>query len=276
MGLLVLADVSLWFFIFVGAPVDHVRYYFLNIGQGDSQLIIFPNNIKLLIDAGPDASVVRELGKVLPPEDRYIDLLLMTHPQLDHFGGFVDVLKNYQVGAFLGNGRRATIPTYGELMKIIRGENVPYITMAEGDKIHIGADEVDVLSPNPKDLASAELNDGCLITMVRAESHNAFYTCDAGSNIESELVQKYNLALAADILKVGHHGSRFSSSAEFLAAVHPKLAVIEVGAHNRYGHPTREALSRLVAAGTKIFRTDQDGTMLAEFADNSLRVTRVR
>ncbi len=271
--ILAAADAALWFFVLSDAALRTPQFYFLNIGQGDSELILLPRagggSVKLLIDGGPDAKVVEELGKVLPVGDRTIDLVLMTHPQLDHFGGFIEVLKQYRVGAFLGNGRVGPIAAYRELMGIIRERNIPYITLARGSSITYGNMVIDVLSPNSKDLVSAELNDGCLVLRVQTADTRALFTCDAGANIESELVASDDIQ--ADILKVGHHGSRFSSSASFLAAVNPKVAVIEVG-KNTYGHPTKDALSRLFDSGTKVFRTDQNGTLRVAVTDGALRI----
>lgn len=269
LGLLILLDVFLWHSVLFSASGTATRYYFLDVGQGDSELIIFSSGAKLLIDGGPDNKVVSQLGKILSATDRYIDLLLMTHPQLDHFAGFNDVVKDYGVGAILGTGRAAMISAYKDFMGTVHTRNIPYIVLGAGDAIKFGDARLDVLSPNKKDAESPEMNDGCLVTMVTDGPHRALYTCDAGANIEEALVRAYNLS--ADILKVGHHGSRFSSSADFLSAVKPKIAIIEVG-KNSYGHPTKDALSRLADAGARIFRTDLGGNILITFADNALKV----
>lgn len=272
LGLLLALDIFLWRLI-IFYNIDAPRYYFLDVGQGDSELIISSDDaghpIKLLIDGGPDGKAITQLGKILGPSDRYIDLVLMTHPQLDHFAGFIDVLKNYKVGAFLANGRAGTGLAYKQLLEIIKEKNIPYITLKEGDKIKYGDALVEVLSPNKKDLLSVELNDTCLVTLITIGSHRALYTCDAGFNIEDELVVKYNLY--ADILKVGHHGSRFSSGVNFLSAINPKIAVIEVG-KNTYGHPTPTALSNLFNVGAKIYRTDFSGNIMAQFENAGLKV----
>ncbi|MDO8585357.1 MAG: hypothetical protein Q7R85_04575 [bacterium] len=272
--LLAAADASLWFFVIAGnETIRATQYYFLNVGQGDSELILFPRvgggTVKLLIDGGPDAKLSDELGKVLPANDRVIDLVLMTHPQLDHFGGFIDVLKNYRVGAFLGTGRVGTSGAYGELMRVIRDRNIPYVTLAKGSRIMYGDTVIDVLSPNKRNLISKELNDGCLVLRVESYGVRALLTCDAGEHIERELVASDDVR--ADILKVGHHGSRFSSSANFLAAVNPKVAMIEVG-KNSYGHPTPAALNRLANVGAQIFRTDKNGRVKIVSDGGMLRV----
>ena len=272
LGFLLILDIFLWRSI-IFYKIEAPQYYFLDVGQGDSQLVIFSDNsghpIKLLIDGGPDKKVVAQLGKILGSSDRYIDLVLMTHPQLDHFAGFIDVLKNYKVGAFLANGRAGTISAYKQLVEIIKEKNIPYIVLKQGDKIRYGDAIVEVLSPNKKALTSKELNDTCLVTLITIGGYRSLYTCDAGANIEAELLSKYNLA--SDILKVGHHGSRFSSSDRFLSAVKPLVAVIEVG-KNSYGHPTPIALANLQEVGAKIYRTDLSGNILLQFENKSLKV----
>lgn len=275
MALLTLAaiDGALWFFILSGETVKTAQFYFLNVGQGDSELVLLPKanggSVKLLIDGGPDAKLSDELAKVLPVGDRRIDLVLMTHPQLDHFGGFIDVLRQYDVGAFLGTGRAATTKAYGELMRVIRDRQIPYITLARGSRIVYRDVSIDVLSPNKRNLLSKELNDGCLVLRIQTPEARALFTCDAGENVERELAATDDVR--ADILKAGHHGSRFSSSAAFLRAVQPKVAVIEVG-KNSYGHPTKDALARLASVGATIFRTDKNGTVRMMVEGGALRV----
>ncbi|TSC88854.1 MAG: metallo beta-lactamase family protein [Parcubacteria group bacterium Gr01-1014_3] len=271
---LLLLDGIVWYQIIQASTItrDSARIYFLDVGQGDSQLIIFPGGPKLLIDAGnPDGKVLTALAKVLPPQDRYIDMLLMTHPQLDHFGGFIDVLKNYEVGAFIGNGRKGTAGAYQTLINELQNRGVPYIQLAEEDRIIHEDTALGILSPNSGDLLSSELNDTSLVTMLRDKNFKILFTADIGFNVENELMKRYDLS--ADILKVGHHGSRFSSGAEFLAAVKPKAAIIEVG-KNTYGHPTPAALARLKSAGAQIFTTLEKGTMGSSWSGGVLKLVR--
>lgn len=262
-------DGYLWFLIFSAPSAVTSTYYFLDIGQGDSTLLIFPGNVKLLVDGGPDAKVVDRLAEILPPHDRYLDLMLMTHPQQDHMGGFPEILKSYKVGAFLGTRRAAEIASYKELMRELTARNVPYIGLSSGDHIKYKNILINVLSPDEKLLISKELNDTSLVLMVQDGGVKTLLTGDAGSNIESLLLSRYDLD--ADILKVGHHGSRFSSSAAFLAEVTPKISVIEVG-KNSYGHPTPSALARLSETSSLIYRTDQDGTVALSLVGGKIKI----
>ena len=125
------------------------------------------------------------MSEILPSHDRYIDLMLMTHPQQDHMGGFPEVLKSYKVGAFLGTGRTAPIGSYAELMGGLAKRGVPYIGLEEGDRIRYGDIIIDVLSPNKSLMASDELNDTVLVLLAHDQGVRSLFMADAGSNVES-------------------------------------------------------------------------------------------
>lgn len=261
----VAADVLVWHQIILAGPPARSELHFLNVGQGDSELVVFPGNVKVLTDAGPDRSVLGELQKILPAEDRYIDLAVISHPQLDHFNGFNDVLDRYQIGAVITNGRDDA-PTVGEwpvLLEKIKKGGVPLIIAGEGDSIRYRDNAIRILSPGRAFIESAELNDTGIVELVTTNFFTALLTADIGASVENSLVERFGTGrLRADVLKVAHHGSKYSSSDAFLKAVLPHVAVIEVGAKNRYGHPSLPALERLVNDTTaRIFRTDQDGTI---------------
>lgn len=262
-------DIILWLFIVFG-PGLIPGLYFFNIGQGDSELIIFPGGITMLIDGGPNSSVLKNLSALLPVQDRYLDLVVMSHPQLDHFGGLIDVLKQYEVGAFIGSGRAGTTASFNALSEVIQDKQISYVQLKEGDLIRMGEAVVTVLAPSPLEWESKELNDTALVFLIQTPEYRALYTGDIGANVEARLVRDYNLK--ANVLKVGHHGSRFSSSDLFLAEVLPDIAVIEVG-KNSYGHPTPAALGRLSKWAQAIFRTDQNGLVKIETKNNILNVS---
>lgn len=271
-AVIILTAANIFVWQTIAAEIEHknLGLYFLDVGQGDSELIDLPGGVQMVIDGGPDAKVLNSLGKVLLPTDRYIDLLVVTHPQLDHFGGLIDVLKNYKVGAVLDNGRKGTIAAYGEFEKALAENGARHVVLKEGDRIIYNESVFDVLSPDKASLASKELNDTCLVLMLRSGNLRALYTGDIGANIEDELIRKYDLS--AQILKVGHHGSKFSSDSAFLKEVDPVVSVIEVGAKNTYGHPTKQALGRLANIGSQVFRTDQSGNVKIEFDGRSLKI----
>lgn len=272
-------DVFLWQQIFsagffaqlgigaAGVPVAHD--YFLDVGQGDSELVIFPGNIKVMTDTGPDDSVLASLGRVMPPEDTYIDLAIISHPQLDHFNGYNFILDHYRIGAFIYNGRDDDpgVKQWPELKAKIAAKGIPLITLAGGDKIWIGAgtrdagDEIDMLSPNLAFDQSAELNDTGFVELVKTPKFHTLLTADIGFNVEDWLVANH-YDIRADVLKVPHHGSKYSSGDTFLRAVAPRVAVIEVGAKNTYGHPGSSTLARLASdTDAMVLRTDKNGTI---------------
>jgi len=236
----------------------NTEVYFLDVGQGDSELVVLPNGIKILIDGGPNNKVIEELSSVLRPTDRYIDLVVLSHAQTDHFTGLIDVLRRYQVGAFIYNGRSGTAPSWPELAEIIKQNKVSVEILMAGDKINYLNNHFDILMPDKNFISSADLNETVLMSLLQSQNTKILFTGDADTKTEDYLLQRFNLDI--DVLKVAHHGSRFSSSEEFLKSTSPKLAIIEVG-KNSYGHPTADALNRLALIGAQIFRTDTDGTI---------------
>lgn len=256
----------------IGASLGGGRFaaYFLNVGQGDTSLLIFPSGVKMLIDGGPpNGRVLAELAKTLPSTDRYLDLVVMSHPQSDHFGGLIEVVKRYRVGAFLAPAREGEGSAFAELRFALAERGVRTVTLGRGDAIANTETRVDILSPTHAFLTGKETNDAALAMVVRNEEMSLLMAGDAGEKVEASLIPY--LTAPVHILKVSHHGSKFSSGAAFLKAARPALAVIEVG-KNSYGHPTPEALARLAAAGAHVFRTDEDGTMKIWRTGNELNI----
>lgn len=262
-------DFFVWQSVFVRKQNENLELYFLDIGQGDSELAILPGGIKVLIDGGPNNKILSELSSILKPTDKYIDLVVMSHPQYDHFAGLIDVLKRYQVGAFIYNGRRGEIAAFNDLEKILKNKNISVVVLGEGGKIKYQEIIFNILSPSKEFLSSKELNDTTLVMELISDNFKALFTGDIGFNIENYLVEKYNINI--DVLKVGHHGSKYSSGDEFLKESNPKISVIEVG-KNTYGHPTKNALNRLINIGSQIFRTDQDGAVKLVISDKEINI----
>lgn len=267
---LIAADGAAWFQVFAAAPPRDASISFLDVGQGDSALLEFAGGVTIMTDAGPDSSVVKSLERALPQGRRYVDIAIITHPELDHFNGFNYIIENYRIGAFVVNGRdHPGSKQWAELLKKIAAQNIPLVTLGAGDGIRYGASRIDILSPNAQLAGSNELNDTGLVQKIRTPEFTALLTADTGMNIEEHLRTRYDLS--ADILKVGHHGSKYSSGLSFLRAVSPALAVVSVGGRNNYGHPTPETLARLAAAGIAVFRTDQHSTVTVRRAGGELK-----
>lgn len=256
---LLAANIFIWqAILFVEKASNELAFYFFSVGQGDSQLISLPGNVQILIDGGPGPRVLKELSKALPEYDRYIDLVVETHPDFDHFAGLIDVLKSYKVGAVIKTGRRGIAQSYKDLERIISEKEIMVINLFAGDRIRYQDYWLSALSPSAKDINAKNVNNAGLVLVFGGSSPTALFTADIDAEKERQLIKKYDLA--ADILKVSHHGSKYSSVREFLNKVKPRLAVIGVG-KNSYGHPTKDVLERLANIGSTVLRTDFHGTV---------------
>jgi competence protein ComEC len=263
---LLVFDLVLFGYIFFGVSAEP-GVYFLDVGQGDSELIILPGGVEILIDGGSsNGRALAELTKILPFTDRYIDLVVMTHPQLDHFGGLISIINRYEVGAFLWNGVKGQPLALRDLEEVINKNRVRNIVLKAGDKIKYQNSVIDVLSPGQEKFK--DINENSLVFNLIYKDTNFLFTGDIGKRVEELIKDKVG---KIDILKVAHHGSKYSSSAEFLNIIQPKVAVIEVG-ENSYGHPTEETLEKLEQIGASIFRTDEHGTIKVIPKDNTVEV----
>ncbi len=269
---LVALDVLLWMQL-LGTSHRDLEVYFFPVGQGDSELVMLPGGARVLIDGGPpNGRLLAELATVLPPFDRTIDLVVLSNPETDHFGGLMEVLRRYRVGALVMSGRRDDTSSYAAFEQVVVESKVPVVALGRGDRIRIGESMVTVLSPTPELFAGKAVNDASLVLELESRGARLLFTGDIGPKAERVVAESVPFA---DILKVAHHGSKFSSTASFLSAVRPKLAVIGVG-RNAYGHPTPETLGRLTEGGAHVFRTDRDGTVRLVVDGGVIRVYRRR
>jgi len=235
---------------------------FLDVGQGDSAVVLFRDKV-ILIDAGePDQGdrIVADLKRLGVTR---IDLLVATHPHSDHIGGMQKVLAAFPVGRVLDSGLSSTSDVYEQFLKTVEKKGIAYSVAEQGQAIDIDPSlGILVLSP-PKERIGDDLNTNSIVLRISYGTVNFLFTGDATTEAE-EIMEKNGEPLGAQILKIGHHGSSGSSSAPFLSRVNPEVAVISVGKDNDYGHPHRETLERLAAAGPLVYRTDRDGTILVE------------
>ena len=266
---LLILDCMLWFWVIADVRGAHaMSLSFLNVGQGDAELITFPGGRTMLIDGGPaDGSILSALAPLLPPTHRTIDVVALTHAQADHLTGLIDVVKHYRVDAFVWTGRAGSGAAYNALMKALKDNHVKMLTLREGDAIRSGAGVEQVLSPNAQLAQSKDLNDSSLVLKISFASTTALFTGDVAKGAERQLAQEFPAHV--DILKVPHHGSRTALIDEFVRTLSPVLSVIEVG-KNSYGHPTSEALASLASVGSRVFRTDKDGTVTMRITNDGL------
>ncbi|MDO8668520.1 MAG: ComEC/Rec2 family competence protein [bacterium] len=253
------------FWLTYNAP-KNLEVDFLDVGQGDAILIKTPGGQNVLIDGGPDKSVVKRLGENLPWYDKRIDLMILTHPHDDHVTGLIEVLKRYEVRRILYTGATHNAPNYLTWLKTVRDKKVPLTIIDKEQAIDLGQNvKLEVLYPNQSLLNKtlSDLNDSSIVIKLVHGQSKFLLTGDAGLAVEKFLLAN-NSDLDVDVLKVGHHGSEYSTSQEFLDKVKPQLAVISVGKDNDYGHPNLRIIKRLERAGSRILRTDEAGTIRIE------------
>ncbi len=280
-GALAFLCAGVWSVVYAQMPPASgvLTFVVLDVGQGDSLYIEGPTGIQILMDAGPhDGAVIRELPGVMPLSDRTLDAVIETHPDADHLGGFVDVLHRYEVGAFVTPAIDKHNATIDALTAEVEGKNIPRIVARRGMQLDLGGGaRLDILYPD-KDVTGFgnKTNDGCIFSRLVYGKTSVLLACDAPFSTEDHLMQIGSSALQSDILKVGHHGSQYSTSDTFVAAVDPRVAVISVGGKNTYGHPTKRVLDTLAAHRVETLRTDKKGTIRcvsdgAEFSCNTER-----
>ncbi len=260
LAVLFCANILAWLAVFDLNQPRQLAVSFFDVGQGDAAFVETPGHAQILIDGGPDASVLAKLAKEMPFWDRTIDLVILSHPAKAHISGLVEVLKRYKVENILWSGVVRDTAEYRAWAEGIKKEGAKVMIAQFGEKIKIGEAEIDVLNPS-ENMEGEELkdsNDSSIVAKLIFGERSFLFTGDISGKIEESLAG--NLPqIDSDILKVSHHGSKYSSFDEFINKVSPQIAIIEVGKDNNYGHPTPEVLDRLLKYGINILRTDQNG-----------------
>jgi competence protein ComEC len=238
-------------------------FVMLDVGQGDGLFIESPTGTQIMFDAGPPRSVLGPLARVMSPFDKSIDALVITNPDSDHIGGFLDILKNYKVGCVLESGTLTDSKTYQSLREEMKKQNIPDILVKRGMKLDIGGGVIiDILFPD-RDVSAWATNDGSVVARLSYGQTSIMLAGDAAAKTEKIILEENtSSSLASTILKVGHHGSRTSSSLSFVQAISPVYALISDGKDNNFGHPHQETLDTLAQIGAKIFRTDLLGSIV--------------
>ncbi len=244
-------------------PAKNLEVDFLDVGQGDAELIKTPAGQNILIDGGPDSSVIRRLGENLAWWDKKIDLMILTHPHDDHVTGLIDVLKRYRVKQILYTGVVHNAPNYLSWLEQVRDRKIKMVIIDRPQTISLANNcQLQIIYPLNSflDRTMNNLNNSSIVMKLVYGQSSFLFLGDMEKEVEQELLTD-KIDLAAEVLKVAHHGSDTSSSQDFLEAVKPEFSVIEVGKDNDFGHPSLRVIKRLERVGAKVMRTDRDGTV---------------
>lgn len=272
-------------------PDGKIHIVFCDVGQGDAIYIRFPNNADMLIDGGPNNQVLTCLGKYMPFYDRTIDVVALTHPQKDHLQGLIAVLDRYHVRNFLMPPISNSTEGYKQLVANITKNNIPVRFPAREDRLRFKDATMTVYWPDQAfeeshlektadathllDLPTvANPNDYSLFFLLQWGEEDVLFTGDGDERVDKELARRgliETFPSQIDLLKVPHHGSKTAMTTEFLDQIKPQASVVQVG-KNSFGHPNQNLLDALRTYG-RVYRTDQDGVVVAVIDKDHLTIT---
>jgi len=264
-SLLILIFAAAYYFIgdyifpgeYVEPAAGEIIVSFLDVGQGDSILIRTVDHA-VLIDGGEHRARNVVLDYLRNAGITRLDYVIATHPHSDHIGGLVTVLGRVDVGRVVMPDIMHNTVTFESFLEAIENNNIPVKFPVAGDRVQVGLIDLTVISPTAD--FSGSLNDASIVLRLNHGRTSFLFTGDAESAAELNMVNS-GMVISSDVLNVGHHGSRTSTTQVFLDAVDPAVAVISLAANNRYGHPHREVMERLQYRGIQILRTDESGTI---------------
>jgi beta-lactamase superfamily II metal-dependent hydrolase len=259
-------------------PGGALTVAFLDVGQGDATLIRSPNGQIMLIDGGRSVSLASQV--IIPQLTAWgaqqVDVLVVTHPDADHISGLVGVLEQYPVKIVALTGQVHPTQIYERLLTDVRNLGLKAIRTRTGTIIPFDeAVKLEVLSPDDQFVNSDDTNDASIVIKLSYGQTSFLFTGDAEFPANQAMLRR-GADVRANVLKLGHHGSRTSTDESWLRAVQPQLGIISVGADNSYGHPHREVLDALNRLGIQYIRTDEHGTITVVSDGAQLKVTSTR
>ena len=245
----------------LGARSPYLQVHYLDVGQGDAALIETPSGVQVLVDGGANATVLRRLGEEMSFFDRSIDVVVGTHPDKDHIGGLIDVLKRYSIATIFTTENKGDSGTSDLYNKLKTAEDAEVINVRRGQTVTLDAStSMRMLFPD-SDPTNMESNTSSIVFQLVYGSTTFMFTGDSPKGIEEYLVLVEGEHLKSDVLKAGHHGSRTSTSELYLDEVQPQFAIISAGKDNSYGHPHVEVTDLFFNKGVQILETAKEGTI---------------
>lgn len=263
---LFLSAFFIWYKIYTESnQTNYLTVAFLDVGQGDAIYIEAPNGKQMLVDGGPDGKILQKLAEVMPFGDRSIDVVLATHADMDHIGGLSFVLDNYHISNIIENGATSQTKIYEDLEQEVSKNKIKKIIAQRGMRIILDKEKniyFDILFPD-RSISEMESNDGSIVGKLVYGEESFMLTGDATIYTENLISWNENSEkLHSKILKLGHHGSKTSSSILWLEDVDPDFAIISAGKNNRYGHPSQEVLDRLDNLNIPYLETSKEGNII--------------
>ena len=236
---------------------------FLDVGQGDAIYIEAPNGNQMLIDGGPPSgAVLRALGEVMPFWDRSLDVVLATHPDQDHVGGLPAAISRMHISSVVTTENTSATGAYSAFEKAISEKQPIHILARTGERIILDNGIVlEILFPD-RNTEGWETNTASIVARLAYGDKSFIFTGDSPQSVEQYIVGKNGGSIKSTVLKLGHHGSRTSSSKVFLSAVNPEYAVISAGKDNKYGHPHKEVIDLLTKLKISTFSTSEERTVI--------------
>lgn len=261
--ILILIVFGVWISVFQ-TQTSNLQIIACDVGQGDSILIQYKTD-QILIDGGPNRDVLDCLGRHMPYWDREIELVILTHPEKDHYGGLIEVFKRYQVQTFLTND--LSKPKFSSegvtvLRNSIGGSGARVVNPTAGTKVRLGLIYLDILHPT-ENFEDRNTNNYSIVTLLTYNNFKAIFTGDIETAISDRLSAVSEIQ-DVNYIKIPHHGSKNGITEKLLRVTMPDTAVISVGVKNPYGHPHKEVLDLLNKYSKKILRTDEMGDVVVE------------
>ena len=254
------ANIFAWSVVYDLNQVQAFQIIFFDVGQGDSIFIQTPYGYQILIDGGPTNIILEKLGGVMNFWDKSIDIVILTHPDHDHIAGLIEVLKKYKVDFVLWNGALKETGESDEWKRLLQKEPINSKIVFSGYQISTPMMTFDILYPfeSLENIEMKNVNNGSIVIRAVFEDTSFLLTGDIESSVEKQILENEKL-ITSDILKVAHHGSKTSSSEDFVKIVNPAVVVISVGENNPYNHPHPTVLELFEKYDINILRTDLVG-----------------